>query len=854
MKTKFNLAALFLLSISLITFELYIMRVFSIGNWSNFGALIISTALMGFGVSGTLLTLIRKWVLKHGQLLLFITAVLFSFTMVLSHMVGQIVPFNPMFISSDPGQVLLIGLYYLVYGVPFLFGAFFIGISFMLMGKRIYHLYFWNMLGSGLGGFLLIFLMFLLPPESIIIPVMILGFAASILTGVSVNEESQTVVVPVWKLGLAGVLFLVSMVLIINWENIRVSEFKPISYIKNHADARKVHHSYGPSGVMDVFEGGSQHFAPGLSDNASSYLDSTPSQAFLGLYIDGSGPIGIMGDIPKEEAEYFNFLPVAAPYKLLNEPRCLLVNLGGGINAQVARYNEASEIVIYEQNPEIADLLKNDPYISDFTGNLLEDELIDLHIGDARSHCVDNPGSYDLVEISLIDSIGLSDTGGYAITENYTYTVESITEYMSSLKDDGMLSITVWNRLNPPRNIPKLLTTIVSAMRSAGMESPEKNIFMFDLLHSTATILVKKSPFTLSEQYDLEKFCGIRSFNVAYTPEIEQHDGSIAKNENKYELETLLEFYRSQYEEGASTDLSLQFGPADFYRAILNRLLSAESQAQYSKILSDLYSSYIFDIRPVRDQRPYYTGYLKLNELPLYLDQIGDISEEWGYLLILGILLQSIFFGLLIIGIPVIGRFKELVKRERGTSRVILYYALLGLGFMLLEIYLIQRLVLFLSNPIYSVSIVITSMLIVSGIGNLTSRYFSPDRTTRVRIACVGIGLSVLFYLFFLTPILSAFISLPMIARIVISILLIAPGAFFLGMPFPNGLDALNEKRPLLLPWAWGMNGGLSVTGTALAQIISVSLGFPVLLVLVILVYAGVAVLFPVNEIEAASK
>ena len=156
-----------------------------------------------------------------------------------------------------------------------------------------------------------------------------------------------------------------------------------------------------------------------------------------------------------------------------------------------------------------------------------QDPVINAHIGDARSYASHHPGEYDLVEIGLIDSIGLSDSGGYSIHENYTYTSEAIREYMNGLSDEGILSITVWNRLSPPRNVLKLLSTVVHALRADGVEDISDRVFVFDLFLSTATILVKNSAFTEGEVYDLRKFCETRSFEVAYYPGIDRRGVSL---------------------------------------------------------------------------------------------------------------------------------------------------------------------------------------------------------------------------------------------------------------------------------------------------------------------------------------
>jgi hypothetical protein len=239
----------------------------------------------------------------------------------------------------------------------------------------------------------------------------------------------------------------------------------------------------------------------------------------------------------------------------------------------------------------------------------------------------------------------------------------------------------------------------------------------------------------------------------------------------------------------------------------------------------------------------------------------------------------SILFALVVILLPVAGRWRELFRAERGTFRVLLYFGALGLGYMLLEIYLIQRLVFFLAEPIFSSSVVITAMLVLSGIGSLAAgrpgrrgpagrpgrpgagsaprpligaRAAGSLGRRRVVLAAAGIGVSVAFYLFGLSPLLNALLFLPMAAKLIIAILVVAPAAFCLGIFFPTGLSSLSRRRPALIPWAWGVNGALSVTGSVLARLISISAGFSAVLVCVAILYALAAVSYSGNEASRA--
>ena len=181
MGSRYRFFALFLLSTALIMYELAAMRMFAITSWSHFGSLVISTALLGFGLSGTILTFVGKRLEPDAPSWLYRAATLFMPALAAAHVLGQRIPFNPIFIGSDPLQLVWIGLYYVVYGVPFFFGAAFIGIAFLAHEGKVHGLYFWNMLGSSIGGLAIVPLMYLLPPASLVLPVLVLAGGASLV-------------------------------------------------------------------------------------------------------------------------------------------------------------------------------------------------------------------------------------------------------------------------------------------------------------------------------------------------------------------------------------------------------------------------------------------------------------------------------------------------------------------------------------------------------------------------------------------------------------------------------------------------------------------------------------------------
>ncbi|MCX7788041.1 MAG: hypothetical protein N2442_10125 [Spirochaetes bacterium] len=815
--SSLRLAALFVLSVTLIAFELAVMRSFAVGSWSNFGAMVISIALLGYGLAGTLLTFLEEKIRRNADRWLYASALLLTPSMTLSHIGAQKVPFNPLLITMDSTQILWIASYYLIYSLPFLIGAVFIGVSFIAFRDKIHKLYFWNMLGSGIGGFFILGLMYLLPPDRLLGPLVILSSIATFLCVVEYRWSSGSLFLNPWKVLMVGMASVVSIGLFLVAGDIRVSDFKPISYARKFPDAKHVYHAFGPLGEFDAFQSSYFHFAPGLSDNASSNIARMPQNAYVGLYIDGDGPIGVMRKLKPGEEAYIDYLPMAAPYKLMKDPNVLLLRLGGGIGAFSALHHGARAVTVVENNPYLLRMLKYDPFFREFTNNLLYDPRIRVIQAEPRAFTGSTNERFDLVEISLIDSIGLSSAGGYPIVENFTYTVEGIRSYLSCLKPNGVLAVTVWNRLTPPRNVPKLLSTVVMALKKEGVAQPEKQMFVFDLLLSTATVLVKKTPFNDTEIQTLLAFCKKMSFNPCFYP---------GKPNPPRSFEEILEGYAVQMKGGTSnTDLI----PEELYQYTVSWLTQGKER--------DLFKRYVFNIDPATDDRPYYTAYVKPASVPLVVKNLKDLSEEWGYILLVATFLVSLLFGALIIAVPAVGRWEELFQHRKGTLQVLVYFSCLGIAYMLVEIFLIQRLSFFLEDPIFSTSVVITAMLVLSGIGSLTSGRSSLPRNRLLTFAVLGISLSLLFYIFLLSPLLDALLGAPLVVKILLSILFIAPSAFFLGMPFPTGLSYVSQRRPNLIPWAWGVNGCLSVTGSVLARLASVSLGYRMVLLGAILLY-----------------
>jgi hypothetical protein len=267
---------------------------------------------------------------------------------------------------------------------------------------------------------------------------------------------------------------------------------------------------------------------------------------------------------------------------------------------------------------------------------------------------------------------------------------------------------------------------------------------------------------------------------------------------------------------------------------------------------ADFMRRYKFDISPATDDRPYFFHFFKWEVLPeiMGLRKRGGAGLiEWGYLILVATILQAVLFGALLILVP-LSRVRR--RWASGTgARMGTYFFLLGLAFLFVEMAFIQRFVLFLSHPLYSVAVVLSGFLVFAGLGSVFSEPFGRKLGDKgysvVSVAVTGISAVALLYLAVLPTIFEHLIGFADIVKMAVTITLIAPLAFFMGMPFPAALSRLGEAAPDFIPWAWGINGFASVISAATATLLAIEFGFTFVIFAAISLYALAAAIFHIS-------
>ena len=449
-----------------------------------------------------------------------------------------------------------------------------------------------------------------------------------------------------------------------------------------------------------------------------------------------------------------------------------------------------------EINPIIARDVMLDRF-RDYSGSIYANPRVSIHVDDGRSFVRRSSTKYDVIQASLVDTWAATAAGAYTLTENSLYTSEAFGEYVDHLTDDGLLTITRW-----VFDGLRLVSLAQEACAERGLDpSTRLAIVRFDRV---ATFMLKKSPFTEAEVARLQQLSNDLGFTILYAPGL-----PAAPIEDE-----AVEMQRS----GTS---------AGDYR----RLILAPDRQQFA-------DSYPLDIAATTDDRPFFFHTTRLRD---------QFQTAFGRSMLFGNGLSALLtlFGIsaMLVLLFVVGPL--LVSGSRpgaGWAPWLTYFAALGAGFMLLEVAVLQRFVLLLGHPVYSLTVTLFSLLLGTGVGSLVSRRIHPDRvkTATVR-ALVAIVLAAIGAVFALPALIDVAIPWPLAVRILTALVVLVPLGVLLGMALPGGMRLLSASRQDIVAWGWGINGAFSVVGATLAVFIAMNWGFSVTLLAGSLVYAGAA-------------
>ena len=783
--------AIGLLSASVLAYEVLLTRLFSIVLWHHFAYMIISAAMLGYGASGTALALLKEKIIPHFGAVYVAAAAALALLMPSAFLLAQQVPFNPLELLWDNTQPAKLLAVYLLMMLPFFCGGFGIGLVFARFGKQASRIYACDILGAGLGSLGVIGVLFLVPPQQVLSALTALALLAAAIAVVELKLR------PKWLMELFVALAVLAAVALPDIK-VHPSAYKDLSQAMNIAGARVIEERSSPLGQIAVVENTRVplRHAPGMSLNATS---EPPPQ--LGVFVDGDGPSALTKfDGNLAPLSYLGQLTSALPYHLLMRPSVLVLGAGPGSDVLQALYHGSAAVDAVELDSNMTGLVRQ--RFRDYSGKLFEQPGVQVYEAEARGFVNSSDQRYDLIQVALLDSFGTASAGLYGLSENYLYTVEALQAYLDRLAPGGMLAVTRWLTL-PPRDALKLFATAVAALENNGVPNPSSRLAMIRGW-KTVTLLVKNGDFTASEIAAIKKFSHARSFDLAYYP------GMKADEANRYNLLAQPYFF-----DGATA------------------LLGPQRQ--------DFIDRYKFYIEPATDDRPHFFRFFKWNaaaEIFSLREQGGMSLFDWSYPLLVATLVQALAASALLILAPLA---LSRCRRTLPSAPVALYFLAIGFAFMFMEIAFIQKFVLFLAHPLYAVAVVLCAFLVFAALGSWMAGSWLAGNwqaANKVNIAVTAMGAISLAYLAVLPYLFQALIHLPDAARIIISVMLIAPLATCMGVPFPTGMARLAGASGDSIPWAWAINGFASVVGAVLATLLAIHLGFAAVILLAVLIYA----------------
>lgn len=788
-KARAALIPLFLIAMGVVGIENALTRYFAVAKWSEYGYWIISIVMAGFALSGVVVALFRDAVARHGVFLRTVLPAAMVLAAALGYQAVTANPFNPLQLQNPttwPDQVRNIGLYYAVL-LPFFFLAgLYISLIFIVNHHEIGRVYGYDLIGAGLGAALALGLMFVVHPF-LLAPVLMIPLA---LAPVFQPGKGR------WTgIALAAAAFAGAQFVLFTGAAPAFSEFKSIYAPLNTPGSAVVAEVRQPRGHYLLLDNFTERVDADVSNNAGMMGVSGPPSTY-GLYRDGNR----IGALPKAgplDAAYAPSALSAAPYALRPGAEVLLVGLSGGYRAAEAMRLGAARVDGVEGEPVLRAAL---------TGGLgPSPALVDdprftlLESGPIAAAWLAGPNSYDVIDLSadFVDAAPANVTG---------VTAEAVHAYLAALKPGGMVSVSVSIRDFPVYAL-RVLATARQALIGMGVSDPSTHVMVYRSAWN-ARILISSTPWSAADIATLQTWAAERSFDISWRPGL-----------------NIATARASLFNDLPSVSLAsgqiVSTGPNDAIANEVEAVLAGRPSP----------SAEAFHIRPATLDRPAFYASLRLEDLPTLIRRLEVLPQaEIGALVNIAVLGQAILIALLVLSAPLLFRRRTSGAKDKPRAWPALYFPALGLGFLLIEIWLIDKAAFWLNDYSSAFALVLTSMLIFSGLGSMIA-----GRCGALPKAASLIGLIVILgwiaaMWMGAEDFMMRTLDQPWAIKGALVVLAAAPVSLALGLPFPLGLIQVGDGRSL--PWAWGLNGAFSVVATPLANLMSRDIGFSSLLII----------------------
>ena len=764
-------AALFLLSLATLMQEILLTRIFSVVTWYHFAFLAISVAMFGITVGAVAVYLFQSR-FSNDRLgyNLSLNCLLFSIAVLLSCLAQVSLPFG--FVETATG-IVLTSLVCIVISLPFLFNGICLALIFKTRAGDIGRIYATNLAGAGLGCLLLPLLLDILDGPSAVLLVAFLGTLGAYGFAASFRIAGMRKKIALISTGLfllaavnAGSSYAGNPLLRIWWS-------------KGLIEVGTLHEKWNSFSRIRVF-GSPDRPTPPVLWGPSSNLPPDIVVRQLSLTIDGSAlTVMTAFDGSFEELDYLTHDVTNFVHFLRPDSRVAVVGVGGGRDILSALAFGQRSILAVEVNDAIVELLRSE--YEEFTGYLHRHPKVQLVNDEARSYLSRLSATHDIIQLSLTDTWAATASGAYALTENSLYTTEAWTEFYSRLSARGILSVSRWHVPENPVESYRLMSLATAVLLEVGVENPARHLALVrsPVLHDqvgVATLLLARHPFSNSD--------------VTTIGDVSRRLG--------YEIDFLA---------GDTEDPNLE---------------TLTSKDQYSRFVA----GFRYDIAAPVDDRPFFFQTSRVADFisPSTWKQAfsGSISDP---VYLLGILLV-VFFVLSCVCMFAPLLVADGISVMRNSQLDAGFFAGIGLGFMLVEISVMQKLNIFLGHPVYGLVVVLFALLVSGGVGSFLTKRMEGQGFSRWCLVHFA-GLLILLTLAGLTLdlLIHEFRSASMNLRIAVSVMAVSAMGFMMGMAFPLAIKRAERRSAAVIPWLWAINGSTSVMASVFAMVLSLSYG-----------------------------
>ncbi|MEO8601858.1 MAG: hypothetical protein ABI629_04710 [bacterium] len=752
-------AAIFSVSLAILVLEVALARVLSVALLSHYAFVAVSLAMFGIGLSALLVYLLPQ---RFPAARVDRQVVTSTWLFGLTAAASMVVFLHVHVVQQlSLGGFASLGFVYAVLAIPFFFAGLAVSLLMTHFSAAMSRLYGADLLGAACGCAVVVAAMSLVPAP--VVAVLVAWLTSLAALALAWRGGARARMAP-------AIAVLVALGLTLSAQQTRLFTMR---YVKAFEAADGQYEAWNAFSRVSVFETTADAGeALGLSDDGGPYPET------LMIDIDGTAWTPLTHyDGNVTSLSYLRDSVLYSAHHLRPDANVLVIGTGGGRDLLAAHAFGQHSVLGVEINPLMGGVTEK--AFGDYAGHPYSQAGATVVFDEARSYLASITQRFDLIQLSLIDTFSLNAAGGVVFSENYLYTTEAFREYYRHLAPGGVLTVSRYFAARYPLELLRVLGMARAAWEAEGVHDFAAHVAVLSQ-GVNGTVLIGRDPLSAADIARLAELAADKGFGVQLLPNATASHAEMQEIVSSPDLPTLFAFHP-------------------------------------------------FLLAPPTDDQPFFFHFLRgrLAELPGPGDDPFQILRQWNdaqvlmYLLV-GVVgtLAALFFiaPLLLLRRGAVTRLPAAI-----TVPLLLYFGCLGYGFMMLEIPLMQRFILFLGYPVYALVVILFALLLFSGLGALWSRDVAA---TSLRRVLIGIVLLSALYVWGLPPLIAMLMALPIAAKIALTVACLAPLGLLLGMAYPLGIGILRRAGTELVPWAWGLNGAMSVVASVLATFIGSRFGF----------------------------